>query len=70
MNDMVQYFEYLDELRKSDDLNMFSAAPYLAARFDLSQEKSFDILALWMESFSVNISAQERVELLRDTQNE
>jgi hypothetical protein len=49
---MTEYFEYLDELRKSGETNMYGAAPYLQREFGLSRTEARNILLAWMESFS------------------
>lgn len=44
--------EYLDRLRESGVTNMYGAAPYLAAEFDLSKKDARLILAHWMDTFN------------------
>ena len=41
----------VSDLRESGAINMFGAAPDLAAAFDLSRHEARDILLKWMESF-------------------
>ncbi len=47
-----EYFEYLDELRKSGITNMYGARPYLESEFGLDKETAGDILKKWMDTFS------------------
>jgi hypothetical protein len=49
MND--RYFAYLNALRESGIINMYGAAPHLAAAFSLSRSEARDIVLKWMESF-------------------
>jgi hypothetical protein len=51
MNDNTRYFAYLNALRESGSINMFGAAPHLAAAFSLSNSQARDILLKWMESY-------------------
>jgi hypothetical protein len=43
-----EYFDYLEELRRSGDTNMFGATPYLRAAFNLGQERAREVLTKWM----------------------
>lgn len=50
---LCDYFEYLDDLRKSGRTNMFGAAPYLAAEYpDLDIRTARLVLKLWTDTFS------------------
>ena len=49
---MEEYFEFLDDLRETGDINMFGAAPHLAAMFDLDKYESREILSAWMKERS------------------
>jgi len=46
---MSEYFEYLEELRKSGETNMFGAVPYLQAEFGLDRREARNILMAWMK---------------------
>lgn len=46
-----EHKEFLDELRKSGETNMFGATPYLMDEFDLSKREARAILGGWMKSF-------------------
>lgn len=53
-SDMYQYFEYLDDLRDSGEINMLGAVPYLQHKFlklafDRNQAKN--VLQAWMDSY-------------------
>ena len=48
---MKQYFDYLEQLRKSGMTNMFGAGPYLQQEFGLTRQDARDILVKWMESY-------------------
>ena len=45
------YYDYLDELRDSGLINMFSAAKFLAREFpELNYGQAVSVLHCWMES--------------------
>lgn len=48
---MKEYFNYLEDLRRSGITNMFGAAPYLAEEFDLEMNHAREILCAWMENY-------------------
>lgn len=58
--DMCDYFEYLDELRKSGRVNMFGAAPHLADEFDIELKEARSILMKWQTTFG-NGELEDRV---------
>ena len=41
-------FDYLEELRKSGDTNMYGASPYLEHAFGLDRRYAVDVLSKWM----------------------
>jgi hypothetical protein len=45
---MNEYFEYLEELRKSGETNMFGAGEYLQEEFGLDRREARAILMEWM----------------------
>jgi hypothetical protein len=47
----TEHKEYLIELRDSGVTNMWGASPYLAQRFDISEDEAGRILAEWIKSF-------------------
>lgn len=50
---LCDYFEFLDDLRQSGSINMFGAAPYLAAEYpDLGKNNARSVLTLWQNTFS------------------
>lgn len=56
----IEYFKYLEELRKSGETNMFGAVPYLAKEFGIDNRTARNILAEWMENYD------EILELIAD----
>ena len=48
---MSQYFEFLDSLRESGEINMFGAPSVLQQAFDLTRYEARDIVAAWMKQF-------------------
>lgn len=49
---LQEYFEYLDELRDSGVTNMFGAGPYLQRDCGLRKKESYEVLKMWMDTFS------------------
>ena len=47
---LQQYFEYLDELRASGQINMFGVVPYLMDEFDLTRAEATKVFKEWMQS--------------------
>jgi len=69
------YMEFLSKLRTSGKTNMFGAAPYLQAEFNLDKKEAKDLLAYWMgsyrnpdldESLNENFEMGDRVKLTPD----
>ena len=48
---MEGYFEFLDDLRETGDINMFGAAGVLVEVFDITKQEARDILSAWMKQF-------------------
>tara|TARA_R110002126_G_scaffold133309_3_gene277362 strand:+ start:12874 stop:13032 length:159 start_codon:yes stop_codon:yes gene_type:complete len=46
---MSEYFEYLNELRDSGEINMLGAGAYLEAEFDVDRREAKKILMEWMQ---------------------
>jgi hypothetical protein len=59
MSKAREEFIYLNRLRESGDTNMYGAAPYLAAMFDLGRREASKILVEWMEWVSANPSNRD-----------
>lgn len=52
MDNYEKYYEFLDNLRESGEVNMFGVRPYLAEEFsELSKEELSKILSSWMDTF-------------------
>jgi len=58
-DDMKEYFEYLDELKASNEVNMFGASIDLQNMFNLSRSRAIGILKGWMETFRKRKEAGE-----------
>ncbi len=54
---MQEYFEFLDSLRDSGEINMFGAPRVLQDMFGISKYEARDIVSAWMENFSVDNQA-------------
>ena len=48
---MEEYFEFLDDLRETGDINMFGAAGVLVEVFDITKQEAREILSAWMKQF-------------------
>ena len=48
---MEDYFEFLNDLRESGQINMFGAGPVLQEVFGLDKYEAREILGAWMKSF-------------------
>lgn len=48
----LDYYEYLELLRRSGVTNMYGATPYLVVEFDISEKLAGDILINWMKNYS------------------
>jgi len=47
----LEMFEWLDNLRESNTINMFGARPYLVEAFGISKAEAGNILVGWMKTF-------------------
>ena len=47
----IEYYQFLEELRKSGTTNMFGATPYLVKAFKLKPKKAGEILKEWMHCY-------------------
>lgn len=49
---MDEYFEFLDALRESGEINMFGAGLPLMKEFGLPKDEAYKVLSEWMRTFS------------------
>ena len=49
---MEFYFEFLNELRESGQINMFGAPRVLQDEFGLEKREAREIVSAWMEQFA------------------
>lgn len=47
----LEYYKFLEALRKSGETNMFGTSPYLREYFGLSKIEASQILSEWMENY-------------------
>jgi hypothetical protein len=59
---LIDYFEYLDNLRETGVTNMFGAAAYLEEAYDIKIHDARAILSKWMVSFDESLTPKQRVE--------
>lgn len=57
--DLEEAYRFLDELRRSGDINMFGAAPALDSLFGCGRDAARKILASWMRTFHERTSNQQ-----------
>jgi hypothetical protein len=60
----LEFYTYLDALRRSGATNMWGAAPYLIEEFDMNdtpggEQKAGLIVADWMDTFTARREAGE-----------
>ena len=48
-NDMSIFFEELNDIKKSGEMNMFGAPKWLRDNYDLSKDESNHVFKLWSE---------------------
>ena len=49
---MQEYYQFLNDLRESGEINMFGASPFLRREWpDLTQTQARDVLMSWMDQF-------------------
>lgn len=59
--DLSKYFDYLDQLRDSGEINMLGAVPYLQEEFFeliFDRRKAREVLQAWMDSYSAHKSGE------------
>lgn len=54
-----EMLRYLNELRETNDINMFMAGPYLQEEFDLSRQQAKEVILYWMYWFEENADKTE-----------
>lgn len=47
-----EFFEILNDLRESGQINMFGAPKWLQENFDLSRNEAREIFTAWTETFN------------------
>lgn len=58
---LLEYFQYLDDLRESGITNMFGAGSYIMREFpNLSKYEAKDIILSWMKTFDGIKTLQQR----------
>ena len=65
LNNVTEYFRYLDTLRDSGVTNMFGAAPFLQEAFDLDKAEAKKYLMGWMKYFTEG-HPEDRAKLYLD----
>jgi hypothetical protein len=64
---LVEAFEYLDNLRESGAVNMFGAASYVAQELGHDKATSRELLSMWMKSFDPEVTAEDRARSFGET---
>lgn len=58
---LVEAFEYLDELRESGETNMFGASNYVMRDLGYERKEARDVTTAWMSTFDPASTVAERV---------
>lgn len=58
--DVLEWFWYLDKLRKGGKTNMVAAAPHLVKEFGLSKERAMFVLDQWAKTYHPKITVDRR----------
>ena len=54
-----EVFVFLDSIRDTGSINMFSAAPYIEMEFDVNRYEARNLLLEWMDTFSERVKNGE-----------
>jgi hypothetical protein len=57
--DLEEAYRFLDQLRRSGDINMFGAAPALDSLFGCGRDAARKILGSWMRTFHERTADQK-----------
>lgn len=68
ITEIADYFEYLDDLRSSGEVNMFGTRPYLAEEFAIPKAMAGKILMAWMNTFGKG-TPTERAQRIKAVQS-
>ncbi len=60
--ELVDYFDYLDDLRESGRTNMFGAGTFLREEHGLTRHEASVVLTAWMDTFDGSSKSDERVD--------
>lgn len=66
--ELIDMFEFLDELRMSGVTNMYGAGPYLQKEFPVDRQESSAVVQAWMKTFDGETSAEMRATAAIDGQ--
>jgi aryl-alcohol dehydrogenase-like predicted oxidoreductase len=64
---LVEAFEYLDDLRESGAVNMFGASSYVAEDLGHDKRTARDLVSAWMKSYDGKTSAEDRAASFGET---
>lgn len=66
LENMTDYFTFLDGLRESGKTNMYGARPYLVREFsELAADRGAEggkVLSAWMRTFDPDVAAADRAK--------
>jgi hypothetical protein len=51
VNDNQEYYLFLNQLRRSGQINMFGASPVLQEMFELNRHEAKKVLLEWMQQY-------------------
>jgi hypothetical protein len=59
--ELIEAFEYLDELRESGRTNMYAAPGYLQQELAWDRNAALEATKLWMNTFDRKLAVEDRV---------
>lgn len=63
---LLEAFQYLDELRESGRTNMWGASEYVRAELVYPKDEAREVTLLWMKTFDGETSVEDRVNALME----
>ena len=61
IEELAEYFYFLDGLRESGITNMLGAGPYLEEEFNMHRYDAKYVLSQWMKTFDATVPVEVRV---------
>lgn len=62
LEDLTEYFDFLDDLRESGQTNMLGGAVYLRENFPLDRKEASAVLHAWLKTFDARPAPDRAME--------